>query len=308
MADHKNKYFYLKLRIFKNIFDVYLLKIWKNVFPWLKRNRLINDKYRPINLDIKRAFNKHLFRDKNEFLCSAPFKNLYFQPDGRIVSCCFNRTFTLGKYPEDSIPEIWKGEKLTKLRDYILYDDLSLGCNLCYEQMKAHNYDGVGAIYFDKYFMSKESPVMLEFELENTCNLECIMCNGNYSSSIRKNKEKRQPTQRMYDESFINKLSTIIPKLKYAKFLGGEPFLINIYYSIWAKIILTNPNCIIDVQTNGTIMTNRMKEILDKGNFRIGISLDSLNKETYQQIRVNAKFDTVMANISFFSLYAQKKR
>ena len=114
-------------------------------------------------------------------------------------------------------------------------------------------------------------------------NLECIMCYGNFSSSIRKNREKLPSTPTVYDEKFLESLDPIIPDLKYVKFLGGEPFLINIYYEVWERIIECNPNCLIDVQTNGTILNDRVKDILERGNFRIGVSLDSLKKETYER-------------------------
>ena len=61
------------------------------------------------------------------------------------------------------------------------------------------------------------------------------------------------------------------------------------------------------MQTNGTILTSRVKDILSRGNFQIGVSLDSLNKETYESIRINANFDKVMDNILYFNDYCSRK-
>jgi hypothetical protein len=79
-------------------------------------------------------------------------------------------------------------------------------------------------------------------------------------------------------------------------------------YGIWEKIIRKNPQCIIMVQTNGTILTDRVKDILSRGNFQLGVSLDSLKKETYESIRLNANFDKVMENIQYFNEYCKRKK
>lgn len=266
-----------------------------------------SSKYRPIDVRVLKTYNKHRNKRKKYLLCHAPFKNLYFQSDGNVISCCNNRFYNLGIYPENSITEIWKGRKLKMLRDHIIHDDLSLGCNFCYSSVRAGNYSGMPALAFDEYASQKDYPVSLELELDNTCNLECVMCCGSLSSGIRKNRDKLPPIPQIYDESFINSLDAIIPNLKRVKFIGGEPFLIKIYYAIWDKILTYNPQCVIDLQTNATILNDKMKDLLARGNFRIGVSLDSLNKETYESIRVNAHFATVMKNIKFFSSYAKTK-
>lgn len=278
-----------------------------NIYGWnLNKLNSNSNEYCAIDQQLKREYNKHRFWGKQQLLCYAPFKNLYFQPNGQIIACCFNRIHLLGEQ-SDNILNVWKGERITKLRNYIINDDLSLGCSLCHRQMRSANFEGVSPIFYDEFDSNPYSPVKLEFELENTCNLECIMCNGYFSSSIRKNRDKLPPLPKVYDDKFVESLDKIIPNLKRAKFMGGEPFLISIYYKIWERIIELNPKCIIDVQTNGTILTERVKGLLGKGNFWIGVSLDSINKETYENIRLNANFETVFANVKYFADYASHK-
>jgi len=107
----------------------------------------------------------------------------------------------------------------------------------------------------------------------------------------------------MYDENFIKQLSEFIPHLKFCLFSGGEPFVINSYYRIWEMIIQHNPLCNIVVQTNGTILNDKIKNLLEKGTFNISVSIDSLNQETYEKIRVNAKLDTTLKNLGYFKDY-----
>jgi hypothetical protein len=131
---------------------------------------------------------------------------------------------------------------------------------------------------------------------------------GEYSSLIRKNREQLPPLQFPYDAAFLDQLEEFIPYLHEARFSGsGEAFLIDINYEIWEKIIRLNPKCVITVQTNGMILTDKVKRILEKGNFQIGVSIDSLQKETYEAIRPNAHFGKVMENIRYFSEYSRNR-
>jgi MoaA/NifB/PqqE/SkfB family radical SAM enzyme len=76
---------------------------------------------------------------------------------------------------------------------------------------------------------------MMELEIENTCNLECVMCIGELSSAIRKNRDKLPPIKSPYNEAFVEQLEEFIPHLKELRFNGGEPFLINSVFRIFEK-------------------------------------------------------------------------
>lgn len=241
-------------------------------------------------------------------ICYAPFNNLYFAIDGRVMACCYNRDVPLGHYPNQTIKDIWTGEEANKLRERIEAFDLGGGCQLCKEQLLAGDYASVMASKYD--YQAEEGPqypTRFDFELSNTCNLECIMCSGEFSSSIRKNREGKEPIISPYGKDFLAQLDEFIPHLKVANFLGGEPFLIDIYYGIWDKIIAINPDCEIRLQTNATILNERVKKLLAKGNFHIGISIDSFDKTVYELIRVNANYERVMQHIQYFAEYARTK-
>lgn len=246
-------------------------------------------------------------RERKDPLCFAPYRNLFFGFEGKVIACCFNRTFILGNYPQSTIHDIWTGKPIRRLKHYLKNNDLSHGCHNCNECILSGNYDATGASFYDYYAKENDFPVKAEFELSNQCNLECIMCDGEYSSKIRIKREKLTPIHEPYGNDFIDQLRPFVPHLKVAKFLGGEPFLIDSYYRIWELIISSNPDCLIDVQTNATILNNRVRDILEKGNFQIGVSIDSLKKEIYEQIRVNAKFEKVLQNIYYFAEYSKRK-
>jgi len=59
------------------------------------------------------------------------------------------------------------------------------------------------------------------------------------------------------------------------------------------------------VTTNGTILTNRIVLLLNRVRFNITISVDSIEKETYEKIRVNSNFEKMMDNFKRFLRYTK---
>jgi MoaA/NifB/PqqE/SkfB family radical SAM enzyme len=54
------------------------------------------------------------------------------------------------------------------------------------------------------------------------------------------------------------------------------------------------------ILTNGTILDDRIKETLERINCWIHVSIDSIDKKTYESIRKGASFDQVMENCRWF--------
>ena len=261
-----------------------------------------------ITAEIKQAYSNHRELGAQPYACYAPLKNMYFGHHGNVAACCYNRSHILGNYPTQTVKDIWFGGKADELRRSLKAYNFSMGCQECMKQLVAGNFDGSKAKQFDTQRMNENKfPSLMEFELENTCNLECIMCSGDYSSLIRTKREGRAELPKPYDDEFIRQLEEFIPHLEATTFYGGEPFLIPVYYKIWDKIIELNPAVRISVQTNGTTLNNRVKEILQKTNFQINVSLDSLNKERYEDIRRNSHFETVMSNLNYFHSYCRER-
>lgn len=290
---------------FKTIYINYFVNkiinsIWANFMP------IKNNMKELLPTKIIRKYNKTRNTNKVKLLCHAPFTNIYFGYDGKMGVCCYNRTHIIGEYPFEKIYQAWNGDSVTDLRNKIKNYDLSSGCYLCQVQLIEGAFHTVLAKNYDGFSPNHGYPRNMEFELSNQCNLKCIMCSEENSSSIAKEKNGHQVNQNPYNEDFIEELKEFIPHLKSAKFLGGEPFLIPIYYKIWEVIIELNPNCEIIVQTNGTILNEKIKKLLQKGNFSLSISIDSVHKKTYESIRIGANFEEVYSNLLFFIEFCKK--
>lgn len=250
-------------------------------------------------------YKSRIIKDKT-YICHAPFSNMYFNSLGDVANCWL--TFDQPeKYSENTtILDIWNGERFTQLRENIKNFDLDKRCQKCNNYIKNSNFTNVLAKAYDNDYPLGDFPTMLEFELSNTCNLECTMCTGLLSSSIRANREHLPALKSPYGAKFVEELKSFIPHLHEARFNGGEPFLIKIYYDIWDQFIALNPNCRMVIATNGTTINKRAKSLLEKGNFHINLSIDSLIPERYSEIRVNGNLDKVLENFLYFKEYCQK--
>ena len=279
-----------------------------------------------VSADILQVYNASRQCVDKGCICHAPENSLYFGRDGLVSACCYSRSSPLGRYPDQTIEAIWNSAQAKTMRAAMRRNELPSGCDLCADQFYARNFSGFLAHQFDsnarppappgllpraKALLQprkvKRYPARLEFELSNKCNLECSMCSGFFSSSIRTNRENLPALPQVYDRAFVQQLVPFLPHLTNAKFLGGEPFLVDLYYKIWDCLIEVNPECNVSVTTNGTVFTEKVKRVLQKLNCEVIISLDSVTKATYESIRKNASLDRTLRNLEAFSTVSRLK-
>lgn len=245
-------------------------------------------------------------RGWSKYLCKAPFVSMKISIDGRVSPCCYNKEMD-DLYPERTLSQIWNGDVFESYRKQIKKNILPSGCRNCENAILNHEYHSVKIHQYNRFRAGRNKLRIIELAMDNACNLECIMCNGRHSSSIRKNVEKLQLQESVFSEKIVNEIKEFIPTLEQFVFAGGEPFLIQTYYRIWEDIIRINPSCEISVVTNGTVLTDKIKDVLSRGKFRINLSLDAVDKEVYEMIRVKANFEAVLENVEFFGNYMRKQ-
>lgn len=248
-------------------------------------------------------------REKRNYFafCQAPFMALRFHRNGGVQMCCHHIDFQY--LNEKSLEDIWFGAELDKMRKQMKDYEIPDSCRFCSDPFYAGDFSNVNALAFDYLKPNSNGfPVLMDFSLENTCNLSCIMCDASLSSSIQRDlgiKEKQ--TKFQYDENFIEQLTPFIEHLKVAVFTGGEPFLIKPYYGIWERMLSINPDIVFNITTNGTVYNDKIAKLLISGNFNITVSLDSLNKKVYEEIRKGAKFEQTLENVEQFARICKDK-
>ncbi len=265
--------------------------------------------YEHIDREIYKEYNDYRPEGAQKLFCYVPFNNMSFSFSGRTLACSYNQKVELGRYPQNSIRDMWFGEAGERLRDHMEHNDLGEGCKHCKYFFENRKFSGLKPLVFDKYadYKRDQYPQVLEFELSNVCNLECVMCNGFVSSSIRKNRDKLPAIKAPYDDAFVDQLDEFIPHIKEAKFYGGEPFLIPIYYKIWDKMLAVNPDIKYFVITNGTVLSDRMKDVINRGDFDLAVSMDAIDKFTLESIRLNTEQAQVLETIDYLREYCKER-
>lgn len=246
----------------------------------------------------KELVNLYLDNTNGELpICKAPFSSLYFHPDGEIGACCLNRfKYSYGHYPNMSLKSIINSKKRKLQQKYISHNNFLLGCDICNENLNSKNFAGVMAFGYRK-LKAKNQIQRMDFELSNFCNLDCIMC--------AREKTKKNT---LYDNSFISELRPYLKHLTSTNFTGGEPFLIELYYEIWDILLKENPNCNINIQSNGSIINPKIINFVSNKNVFVSLSIDSVNKQTYEKIRKGADFDLLMKNFQIFNSIMRNKQ
>lgn len=265
--------------------------------------------YRSLDSHQYAAYNRYRPEGPKALFCYLPFNSLTFSMSGQVFVCNYNKNILLGKYPQNTIEEIWNGTPAQTLRQHLRHNDLDYGCNHCKFYFDKGKFTNLRPLAFDKYsaHTTADYPRVMEFELSNECNLECQMCNGNVSSSIRKNQDKLPPLPNPYDDKFVAQLLPYLPHLQEAKFYGGEPFLIPIYYAIWEKLAELNPACNLFLITNGSHWNAKIQTLVEQLNLDIAISIDSLQKPRLEKIRKNIVYEKLIENIDRFNRVVKAK-
>lgn len=237
--------------------------------------------------------------------CNAPFNNMYITLQG-YVSPCWKLPGKCDKWgPDRSLMDIWRGEHFQKYRDALLQNEFLNRCQECKKEIDTDVWPLAKAY---QKFAVRDMPSLMEIELSNQCNLECIMCNGNLSSGIRKNRDKLPPLPQIFDDTFNEQMREFIPHLDELRVNGGEPFAQKILLDLLDIVGEVKPELKVNIATNGTVYNKRVQGILDKCNIHINISIDSLIPSRYEQIRINGDFEVLMKNFKIFKKYCHDNK
>lgn len=149
-----------------------------------------------------------------------------------------------------------------------------------------------------RFELETDFPMFLHIEPSYRCNLRCPMCTQGNPDLLEKYG---------YDE--VLNTDDILKILKEGQanqcpsvsFQGdNEPFLIK-EMPDWFKLAKEHGFLDIMVNTNGTVMTEKIaRKVIASGLTRIRFSLDAISEETYNKIRIGAKFSKVMENVENF--------
>ena len=248
---------------------------------------------------------------KNKSLCPLPFAGAIVNTDGSVQCCSISKEF-LGNVNKESLQEILTtSPKLKQIRRDMLDNKFPNNCSDCYVKEQHHkttNFDNISnRLYHIKIL--KDSPFKLyqdehKFELQqmdlrwrNTCNFACVYCDPVFSSVWAKFEGvPDKMTNKSMDETFLF-VKQNIKNLKTIYMAGGEPFLIKENLKIIDLIKKENPDLLLRINTNLSILTpkiyNQLKELK---NVHWIVSAEATGKK-FNYIRWPGNYQTLIQNI-----------
>ena len=72
-------------------------------------------------------------------LCHAPNYSMHFAQNGVVSACSFTRFMPMGKFPEQTIDEIWFGNVAQKHRKQMKTRSFPEGCKVCSSDFHSKN-------------------------------------------------------------------------------------------------------------------------------------------------------------------------
>jgi len=235
--------------------------------------------------------------------CYAPHSTLYFDQRGRVRACCQNTGGQLGDISRQSIREIWDGADAERLRVALEADDLGEGCEFCDWQAYEGNEEVVFARTYDALRPLERRPTWpqrLELALTNTCNLQCTMCSGEWSSAIRSQREHLPPLPPAYGKPFFAELGAFLPHLTSIQIAGGEPFLGREALRVLEMVAELPSPPRVSIITNATTWSPRVQALTRALRPDIIASIDGATAKTYDAIRIGAHLPDTLANLDRF--------
>ena len=249
-----------------------------------------------------------LFQNRKHF-CAAPWNLLYVWVDGKVSSC--TKGNPLGNLTTHGIKEIVHNKGFTKLREDIYADKITENCRNClasenttsagkFKGLRNH-YNKLGVNSSVDYSNPKKFKLSaLDLHWSSTCDLKCVTCWAEQSSSIAREQGmpvKHTPTK--IAEGIIEYATANQSELKEIYLSGGEPTLIK-YNLKLLKQIEKRPDLQIRVNSNMQWKQDNsiIKEILKFPNVLFTCSIDGIG-EKFNYIRRGANWEKTINNIKF---------
>ena len=225
-------------------------------------------------------------------ICIDAFKNLNIvNIDNRlsISPCCVSPTV-----PVDQID--FNNQYLIDIRDVWKTGEFPSACMSC-KNKKSSRMAGSNQWYANNNFDNTDVElVRLDYWTGDACNLRCVICGPEYSSSWKQ--ELNLPVQQSVSNRFWKTLE--LSQLTFVHFNGGEP-LMSKEHMAFLEAIPNKSHVHINYNTNGTVLPS--KRLLDLwGEFKIvqlDFSIDDIG-ERFEYQRFPAKWDKVAENLQWF--------
>jgi len=255
--------------------------------------------------------------------CPLPFNHLNIHPNGATSICCVakmdgpdsgfvKKNNRLMNLRNDRLDDIFNSEYYKTIRKEMLNGEYPKACEGCY---KIEQYGGQSRRQGELQRWGEYTESKLEFidlRLSNLCNLKCMMCYPDSSSSLIKDYKKwsdQLPFMsknssdyelfQWFNEDIVEQLKAHKDSLRYLYINGGEPFIMPIQWKMLERLIDWGVagNIHISYNTNCTTYDESFSDYWK--HFKVvtvGCSMDAV-KEKNTFIRYPSEWEVACENI-----------
>ncbi len=224
----------------------------------------------------------------NNHFCVLPWIHLHVSQNGRVSPCCNNNRY-LGNVQEQSINDIWKGEKFEMLRAQFATNIPDKRCAHCYNIEKSGK-ESLRQISNQKYKKdiirvkkNNPQPIYLDIRFSNICNFKCKTCWHGNSSAWFEEGSKRNASEERIIKAFttdFDELFDYLDDVEEIYFAGGEPLIMEEHYQILEELEKRKLfNIQLRYNTNFSNLNFKDKDILEIwknfNNIHVSASIDA---------------------------------
>jgi hypothetical protein len=227
----------------------------------------------------------------HKFFCALPFHHVQVKTSGEYAPCCMHAVpaFEKMNINQHSLIQWQSSRYLREVQDHMLNDQPHAGCAKCW----SHEKQGFASL---RQRTKQEYEILgvdtdqagiknCEIDIDNICNLKCLMCDEKSSSAILAENVKlkiNKITQKDIEWSDLGytHLKDIldIKQLKVLNVRGGEPMVNKKLMAVLEEIPASKARLmLLHITTNGTRFDERWKTVFAKfGLVSIMFSLDAV--------------------------------
>lgn len=234
--------------------------------------------------------------------CKDPFDVMHLEVDGHATGCvCYNyvdKWFApFGNYNYEPYERIWQSASAKIFRLSILNNTYCFckekACDIMWPQRKENP-----NIKRRETPKNSEIPSCISSGMDDVCNLNCLSCRAEpkYLEDGREYQSRRVRAEKLIKTGWLNRVDSI-------RMAGnGEVFYSKIYRSLLYHNDSEKRNHII-ILSNGTLFSEKefCRIMQNYKEISVNISVDGIQKDTYEKLRPGAKFEILMRNLEMLS-------
>ncbi len=226
--------------------------------------------------------------------CLNPFTRLEITLNGSCYFCCTSYVKNeepIGNIFNQSVEEIWYGEKATEFRKSVLDDSYSkCNLNVCPLEFEKNSFE-------NEDYLNPPYPKFVGLNYVKACNVRCVICRDDLFYESKENTE--------YYNQFKDKIVKLCSKAQKVFINGcGELFVSKHLRDVCREIVEINPDVKFNILTNGLLFDeNHIKDFCfySKNGHIVSVSIHAAKKKTYEKIMRGGNWEVLQKNLSYIS-------